>query len=596
MATELEARRANEVTSEDELRVVRYVNALYEQAFRAKAEVWNRVRRWEKMWKGDQWSPNIPKWRTRAISNFIFAIIETQVTWLAESKPKIIVDPLGPEDAEQAKNLEKIIVDYLWDELSIRSKIKRMIRSALIRGRGFLKVGWDPWARSPFGRGEVSVEYVPWNEIFLDPLATDYSKARYIIHARWMPRSEVARIWPDQGWRVMPGAGAVQPDGAGMYLADVDIAIGSGGYDGIDDGDRVLVKECWIKDDSVELHEEVNVDEHGETKTNQYYRLKYPNGRLIVVADNVVLFDGPSPYDAKRDEDIFPFVAMSAYEDDDSIWDLSEVSQLEWPQRVLNMIESRMVDYVRLVANTPWIKDTNSGVKSEDLTNQEGLVITKNPGSEVRRDPPPPLPTSLFQLYLQVQRNMETISGVHDVTQGRRPTGIAAASAIAQLQEAGQARIRDKARNRDDAILRLGRLMALRVIEFYGPERQIAIRGEGDQVQMVNFDIQQLRMGVDVRIIPGTSLDMNEQLRYQAARELLQLGALLPEHVLDVINFPNKEEIKAQLAQQRAMAAAQQAAGGQGGQRQGQLPPIGGPQQRPLALRQWPMPGPPGGF
>src|SRR5690606_22017824 len=98
------------------------------------------------------------------------------------------------------------------------------------------------------------------------------------------------------------------------------------------------------------LHEEVNVDEHGETKTNQFYRLKYPNGRLIVVAENVVLFDGPSPYDAQRDEDIFPFVAMSAYEDDDSIWDLSEVSQLEWPQRVLNMIESRMVDYVRLVA------------------------------------------------------------------------------------------------------------------------------------------------------------------------------------------------------------------------------------------------------
>src|SRR5690606_34089674 len=167
-------------------------------------------------------------------------------------------------------------------------------------------------------------------------------------------------------------------------------------------------------------------------------------------------------------------------------------------------------------------------------------------------------------------------SGVHDVTQGRRPTGIAAASAIAQLQEAGQARIRDKARNRDDASLRLGRLIALRVIEFYGPERRIAIRGEGEQVQMVNFDI--------------------EQLRYQAARELLQLGALMPEHVLDVINFPNKEEIKAQLAQQRAMAAAQQAAGGQGGQGQGQMPPIGGPQERPLALRQWPMPGPPGGF
>src|SRR5690606_29149700 len=104
--------------------------------------------------------------------------IETQVTWLAESKPKIIVDPLGPEDAEQAKNLEKIIVDYLWDELSIRSKIKRMIRSALIRGRGFLKVGWDPWARSPFGRGserriralERDLSGPPGNRLFKGPV------------------------------------------------------------------------------------------------------------------------------------------------------------------------------------------------------------------------------------------------------------------------------------------------------------------------------------------------------------------------------------------------------------------------------------------
>src|SRR5690606_4370639 len=125
--------------------------------------------------------------------------------------------------------------------------------------------------------------------------------------------------------------------------------------------------------------------------------------------------------------------------------DMGEVEQLEPIQRVLNILESRFIDNARLMTNTVWVKSADAGISADKITNEEGAVYTiQNPRARFERLPPAPLPQHYFELYLQLQRNMETITGIHDVTQGRRPVGITAATAISLLQEAGQARIRDK--------------------------------------------------------------------------------------------------------------------------------------------------------
>src|SRR5690606_3554371 len=115
------------------------------------------------------------------------------------------------------------------------------------------------------------------------------------------------------------------------------------------------------------------------------------------------------------------------------------------------------------------------------------VYTIQNPRARFERVPPQPLPQHYLELYLQLQRNMETITGIHDVTQGRRPTGITAATAISLLQEAGQARIRDKARNLEDAIRRMGELIISRILQFYTPDRIIRIRGPEGDVQFVTF-------------------------------------------------------------------------------------------------------------
>lgn len=535
-------------TGYDEHGVFRFVVGLYNLSKRSKDAVRGDVERFYKLWRGEHWSKMRPKYKTSAMSNFIFSIIETEVTWLTENKPNIIVNPMGPEDSAGAKIVERIIRDYLWDRLNIRRKAKQAMRSALVRGRGFLKVTWDP-TDSPEWGGDVAVDYVPWREIYLDPHATEIDDARFILQVRDMPKSEVVRKWPEQGWRVQPGGGTEDGLSGDVFPADVDKPIMSAAADMADFGETVRVIEAWIRDDSVELREEVGED--GDVMVQEVPA--YPGGRVIIVADGgVVLADMPNPYA----DGMFPFADVTAYEDDESVWGLGEVEQLEPVQRVINLLESRFVDNIRLMANSTWIKDRNSGVRSSDLVNREGAVITKNPGTEVRRDSPPSLPSHYFQLYMQLMRNMETITGVHDVTQGRRPGQVTAASAIAMLQEAGQARIRDKARNLEDMIRRVGKLMVSRILQFYTPGRMIRIRGEGSEFVFETWDPSTVQVGLDFHVEAGSSLQMNEQLRYQLALELFQANAIDVEGVLEASNFPQRDEIIQRMRQQQAMQMA----------------------------------------
>jgi len=223
---------------------------------------------------------------------------------------------------------------------------------------------------------------------------------------------------------------------------------------------------------------------------------------------------------------------------------MGEVEQLEPIQRVLNILESRFIDNARLMTNTVWVKSADAGISADKITNEEGAVYTiQNPRARFERLPPSPLPQHYFELYLQLQRNMETITGIHDVTQGRRPVGITAATAISLLQEAGQARIRDKARNLEDTIRRMGELMISRIVQFYTKDRVVRLRGPDDQLQFVSFDPAMVDVGFDFIVEAGSSLQMNEQQRFQMAIELFRAGGIDIIGLLEATNFPGRDEI-----------------------------------------------------
>jgi len=237
---------------------------------------------------------------------------------------------------------------------------------------------------------------------------------------------------------------------------------------------------------------------------------------------------------------------------------------------------AQITDILRLTANPPFVADADSGVNPKAMTNRPAVIIYKNRGSEVRWLTPPQLPAALFELQDLDKKDFDAISGVLDVTQGRRPVGIEAASAISELQEAAQTRIRFKVRLMEASLRQLGKLMMSLVQQFYTEERTIrtqgATSGQPEFVTVNQEQIDPMTQAVtkindvtvgeyDIEIGVGSTLPVNKTRRADQMIELYQLGVVDKRAVLENVGLPPEdyEKILARVeqAEQQQMLAAQ---------------------------------------
>ena len=195
---------------------------------------------------------------------------------------------------------------------------------------------------------------------------------------------------------------------------------------------------------------------------------KYKNGRIVTVCPefDVVLSDKENPYNDGK----FPFHLLKCYDIPFQFWGKGEIENLLSPQQYINDLTNQVVDNAKLTANMPWVIDKNAGIGKGQLTNRPGLIIRKNPGTEVKRLQPQ-MPSYVQEMVQTFKTDIETISGIHDVTQGRKPGSISAASAIMALQEAAQARIRLKVKLMELTLGEIGLMWHYRLKQFWKTNR-----------------------------------------------------------------------------------------------------------------------------
>ena len=503
----------------EENRLASIWNYKFKNAMIQKADYTKRWTSYMDAYKGDYFkNENLPEYKSDLVSNYIFSVIETIRPIMLDNDPKFQSIPRQPEGLEYSNDLQEALM-YEWDRESMNKKMYKVLINTLVYGTSVFFIPWDSEDKNV-----KAIAVNPFN-IFPDPLATSVEDAEYIIYASYKNVERLKRSFPKHANKL---------SGSQINYSEL-----------VNDNDRnvhisnqVLVLEAWTRDYDTEEH--INKDE-------KITKFKYPKGRVITLCPElgIVLSDKANPYNDGR----FPFVMIKDYDVPNKFWGEGEVHQLLSPQKYMNELNNSILDNAKATANMPWIVDKNSGIAYGSITARPGLVIRKNPGSEVKREQPPSMPMYVVNAVETYKNDIEMISGIHNTLRGENSTGVYTAQGILALQEAGQIRVRLKVKLLEESLGNIAKLWVSRMKQFWKEDRWLSITRQDGSYDLKKFTKSVLEYDDDLKISAGSTMPVNRgamlDLMIRLAQTPMPDGQNLVDREAVVQYLP--EEIKSAL-------------------------------------------------
>lgn len=440
------------------------------------------VRKWNtyfEAYNGDYFkNASLPEYKSDFVANYIFSIVETIRPIMLDNDPKFQVMPRQPEGMQFSNDLQEAML-YEWDRESMNLKLYRELINTLVTGNSIFYISWDS--------EDKNVKAIPVSpyKFFTDPLATSLEDAEYVIYADYFNAEVIRRKFPEKAEKLV---------GSSVNHSEI-----------VNDNDRngrvdnqILILEVYTRDYENEDREVGNL---------KISKSLYPNGRMLIIAPELglILEDKENPYK----ESVFPFVIMKDYDIPGKFWGEGEVSQLLSPQKHMNELNNAVVDNAKATANMPWIVDKNSGIATGQITSRPGLIIRKNPGSEVRRDQAPSMPHYVINAIDTYKQDMSEISGIFNSVKGNSETGVYTAQGILALQEAGQSRIRLKVKLMEECLGKLATRFYHRMKQYWKEDRWIGITKHDGSYDLKKFTSSSLKFDYDIKITAGSTMPVN---------------------------------------------------------------------------------------
>lgn len=460
----------------------------------------------------------LPEYKSDLVSNYVFSTIETVKPIMIDNDPKFQAIPMQPEGSVYANDLQEILL-YEWDREDMSCKVIDELTNVLVTGNAIFFCRWDSDARE--------IKAVPVNpfNIFPDPLATNFDDAEYVIYATYVNEEVLRRAYPEQAKKLKGGA-----------VKHSELVNNNDENGNVTN--QVLVLEVWCKDYTTSPF----LDDEG----NEVFERKYPRGRVITCAPEfgVLLSDKENPYKDGK----FPFTLIKDYSIPGKFWGQGEVEQLLSPQKYMNELSNSIIDNAKTTANAPWIIDSNSGIAKGSIKSRPGQIIRKNPGTEVRREQPSPIPMYVQQTVSEMKGDIEQISGVFNSVKGQSETGVYTAQGILALQEAGQARIRLKVKNLENGLAKLAKMWVSRIAQYWKDDRYFAIGMPDGEYDLKKFRTDILdKKEYTIKISAGSTMPVSRSSMLDLMIRLSQTQMPDGQPLVDreAVMFYLPEEVKA---------------------------------------------------
>ena len=483
--------------TDKEKKLCEWVYSKFKQSYVAKAPLMKKWQEYMSAYEGTYFkNESRPDYKSNQVSNLVFSTIEAIRPIMTDNNPKFIAVPTSPEGQEFSTDVQ-MALDFEWEREKLATKLPAQLIPMLVYGTAVWFVQWNGKEGE---YGNINIKPIDPFNIFPDPLAENIDNSEYIVYATYKNANQLKQMFPNK-------ASAIE--GSRINMSEL---VANRDENDSQEENQVLVLEMWCRDWTT-------MDEN--VKDEQV--LKYPKGRVITCLPElgIILDDKKNPYKDGK----FPFVLMKNYDVPFKFWGVGEVEQILSPQIYINELTNQIIDNAKSTANMQWIIDKNSGIGQGKLTNRPGLVIRKNPGSEVRRDTPPPMPTYVRETIDVMKADIQDISGVLDTLKGEKQTGVVAASAILALQEASQSRIRLKIKIMESNLSELANMVYSRMQQFWKLDRWVRITDIEGNPLFREIGQRVLQNDYDLKVQAGSTMPVNKNAMMDLMIRLAQTNA-----------------------------------------------------------------------
>lgn len=477
-------------------------------------------------------------WQSREVYNHVAPIVETRLSKLAKVKAKATVRPVTSDDTDVASaSLSTKLLEAIHDENRFSELLSQANTWSEITGCAFYKIVWDGGkgasldADKKVKEGDVVISICPPFEIFPENLAvSDIEKQASIMHVRAMSVDDVKRLWN------------VKVDGGTLNVFSFDNTDSAGGF-GYSATTPKIVSE--VKEDAVlviEKYEKPTAD--------------FPNGRLLIVAGDRLVFDGELPYkNGENGERSYPFAKQLCLDVLGNFFGGSVVERIIPVQRAYNTVKNRKHEYMNRIAMG--VLAVEDGSVDTDNLEEEGL----SPGKVLvyRQGSNPPSMLSPGQVPAEFSREEEKllsefvmISGVSEVTTySQVPSNVSSGSAISLLLEQDDTRISLTADSLREAVRKIGKQIIRLYKQFAAAPRIKRVAGDNGEVETACFSAADLG-SEDVVFDTVNELEDNVSTRRAMVYDLLKLGLFTDENgvmsnrtrtkLFEILGFGNWED------------------------------------------------------
>jgi hypothetical protein len=502
-----------------------------------------------------------PRWKVRLTSNQIKPGVNHYVAQLTKTRPVIQASPdSGSYRDRAAAEMATTLFDWWWAELTLKSKLQTALIDSTI-SQGWWKITWDPLAGKsmkviydPEGQpitdneladayrdqlveaaqqmgqdpkeflaqyektmyvGDLDVEAVPGENILIDPVPTDYTKATYAICKHSMDVDEIKARY---GVTVQPNCST---EGAlPLFMSK-------------------------RPEDRPKTARDVYIG---------YFRptpLK-PKGRYVVWIEepNQILADTPWPYPFNE----LPLVKFPGVQKPASALDEPLVTDARPLQKELNRTLSQIIQHKDLTIKPQMIAPLGS--LRQRLTDEPGAIFEYQPiqGLMPEWRQTPSLPNSTIAILEDIQGRIKEHFNYIPSGRDSMPARVDAGYSIELLQEAVADQLSPIIQRMEEALARAGKLMVLLAQEYYQEPRLLKIRGDSGSVQVRKFVNADLAGGFSFAPESGTGLPRSRAGRTQRIIELVNAGLMDPKQAQRHLDLADLKGIQAQFAANEDMS------------------------------------------